>query len=574
MGLACQGWPWTRCAVRTDARIFGTHMPHTMPARTPLAALLLLASLHPASAQSPVELQLVPWASGLSQVVDLAHAGDGRLFAVRRPGVISIISDSMTVDPQAFLNITSAVNDQGSEQGMLSMVFDPDYANNGFFYVYYIAGTGNGTSRISRFSVSSDPDVADPGSEQVIYQWPQPNPFHNGGDLAFGPDGMLYIALGDGAAGGDPYNNAQDLTDPLGDILRIDVSDPNTTWTVPPDNPWAALSNDTLPEIWASGLRNPFRMGFDRVTGDLWVGDVGQNAWEEIDFWPAGDNSGPNFGWRCYEGDSPYNMQGCQGMSNYEFPVSVHENVATGGTWCSAIGGRVYRGSSYPRLAGRYIYTDYCAGEFWMLRPDGQGGWLDELGLATGAFGYVVVAEDAAGELYTANASTGQVRKIVDRCPMAAPTITFDGTTFTSTPANSYQWYLDGAAIPGAQAQSFVPSASGLYYVVAGFANSCSFASDTLEFLTIGMQEPGAGGVPRVFPQPAANELQVEWKADAADRGWRILDPLGRELLRGTWPAGRERVRFDVSGLPPGMLMLQVVDQEGRISAARPVVVR
>ena len=538
-----------------------------------MAGALLLAAL-PIRAQNPVELQLVPWATGLSQVVDLAHAGDDRLFAARRQGLISIISDSMTVVSQPFLDITAAVNDQGGEQGLLGLTFDPDYANNGFFYVHYTAGTGNGISRISRWRVSSDPDSADTASEQVLYEWPQPFANHNGGDLEFGPDGHLYVGFGDGGSGGDPQNNAQDLSDPLGDIIRLDVSDPDTTYTIPPDNPWVGLNNDTLPEIWASGLRNPYRFGFDRITGDLWIGDVGQSAWEELDFWPAGDNSGPNFGWRCYEGDAPYNTGGCQGMSTYEFPVSVHENIATGGTWCSAIGGRVYRGATYPRLVGRHIYTDYCAGEFWMLTPDGFGGWVDELGLASGTQGYVVIAEDVNGELYTGNTSNGQVRKIVDRCPMDPPSISFDGAVLSSTAANDYQWYLNGDPIGGATGQTWAPTSNGFYYVVGGFANNCELRSDTLEMVSIGLAEVAGAELLHIYPQPADEELVVEWMPDAVGQRWQLVDVMGRELLSGGWPVGRSTVRIDVRGIAPGSAVMRLMDAEGRTRASRPVLIR
>lgn len=528
-----------------------------------LAAALGLAIL-PAGAQNPVELQLVPWAGGLSQVVDLAHAGDDRLFAARRHGVISIIRDSADVAVTPFLDLSAQVNDAGGEQGLLGLAFDPDYAANGFFYVHYTADTGTGFSRISRWHVSPDPDLADTASEQVLYEWPQPYENHNGGDLDFGPDGMLYITFGDGGSGGDPLNNAQDLSDPLGDIIRIDVSDPDTTWTVPADNPWAALGNDTLPEIWASGLRNPFRFGFDRLTGDVWIGDVGQNSWEEVDHWPGGDHSGPNFGWRCYEGDAPFDTAGCQDSSTYVFPASVHENVADGGTWCSSIGGRVYRGTVFPRLQGRYIHTDYCAGEFWMLTPDGQGGWLEELGLASGEQGFAVIAEDQAGELYAGDTNDGQVYRIVDRCPMDPPTIGFDGGMLTSTAANTYQWYLDGDPINGATGQTWAPSVNGLYFVVGGFANGCELRSDSIQLLTIGLAEGEGGEDLRVFPQPAADALVVAWTPTVPDARWRLTDAVGRELMQGPWPARSDRMQLDLHGVPPGMVLLRITDAHGR----------
>jgi glucose/arabinose dehydrogenase len=243
-----------------------------------LAALLPVIALH---AQNPVQLKLNTWATGLTKPVDIAHCGDSRLFVVRQAGVIRIVTDSNTVLPTPFLNIQNVVNDVNNEQGLLGLAFDPDYANNGFFYVHYTGGSGNGNSVVSRFTVSADSNIADAGSEVVLYTWPQPFSNHNGGDLDFGPDGNLYIALGDGGSGGDPLGNAQDLTDPLGDILRIHP-EPDSTYSIPLDNPWVNAGGDTLPEIWASGLRNPFRFGFDRLTGDIWIGDVGQNAWEEM----------------------------------------------------------------------------------------------------------------------------------------------------------------------------------------------------------------------------------------------------------------------------------------------------
>ncbi len=538
----------------------------------PLTALLWLAAVT-AKAQNPVELQLVPWAAGLGQVVDLAHANDSRLFAARRHGVISIIHDSADVATKPFLDLSAQVNDGGGEQGLLGLAFDPAYAVNGTFYVHYTAGSDTGFSRISRWQVSADPDSADTASEEVLYEWPQPFVNHNGGDLDFGPDGMLYIGFGDGGGGGDPLNNAQDPTDPLGNIIRIDVSDPDTTWRVPADNPFATAI-DTLPEIWASGLRNPFRFGFDRLTGDLWVGDVGQHDWEEVDFWPAGDHSGPNFGWRCYEGDAPYNTAGCQGMSAYEFPASVHQNVANGGTWCSSIGGRVYRGTVFPRLQGRYIHTDYCSGEFWTLRPDGQGGWLEELGLASGEEGFAVIAEDLDGELYTGNTSGGEVFRIVDRCPMDPPTISFDGATLSSTAASDYQWYLDGAPINGATGQTWVPSVNGLYYVVGGFANNCSLRSDSLQLLTIGEEEtPGAEDL-RVYPQPARDELTVEWSPTAVGARWQLTDAVGRVLLQGAWPANSDRLRLDLAGLSHGVVLLRITDGHGRTLRNRSLLLR
>jgi glucose/arabinose dehydrogenase len=525
-------------------------------------------------AQNPVELQLNNWATGLTEPVDIAHCGDSRLFVVLQPGVIRIITDSMTVLPTPFLNIQSIVNDAGNEQGLLGLAFDPAYASNGYFYVHYTGGSGNGFSVVSRFTVSADSNIADVNSQVVLFTWPQPFANHNGGDLEFGPDGNLYIALGDGGSAGDPQGNAQDLTDPLGDILRI-RPEPDSTYSIPADNPWVNAGGDTLPEIWASGLRNPFRFGFDALTGDVWIGDVGQNAWEEIDLWPGGTVGAPNFGWRCYEGIAPYNTSGCQPQNVYVPPVTVHENVFTGGDWCSSIGGRVYRGTQFPRLQGRYIYTDYCAAEFWSLTPDGLGVWNDELLLDGAGQGWVCIAEGNDGSLYTCNQLTGVVRKIVDRCPMDPPAITNDGTSLTSTTADGYQWFLNGTLVTGATGQSFTPTLSGDYHVVGSFANGCELSSDTIAFAITGLADLGLQDM-RVFPVPANEVLLIEH--DGASQGAalvRMLDPAGRVVLEERWPAGMSRTGVEVHQLSPGSYLIQVLDSRGaRMGKARAVVQR
>lgn len=518
------------------------------------------------SAQNPIQLETVHWASGLTGIVDIAHAGDDRIFVVQRAGFIRIVTDSNQVAPTPFLNIQSQVNSGGSEQGLLGLAFDPDHSNNGHFYVYYTTGPGNGTSVVSRFTVGNDPDIADPASEVVMYTWPQPYSNHNGGDLEFGPDGMLYIGFGDGGSANDPQNYSQRLSEPLGDMIRIQVL-ADGSWAVPADNPWVNVTGDTLPEIWASGLRNPWRFGFDRLTGDLWIGDVGQNAWEEIDFWPAGTHTGPNFGWRCYEGNNAHITSGCQGASAYVFPVAVHSNPGIGGTWCSAIGGRVYRGTEFPRLEGKYIYTDYCAGEFYLITPDGQGGFTGALGLASSTFGYVAIGENNVGDLFVANTNNGSLRKIRDRCPMAPPAITVGFDDLTSTVANAYQWYLNGTLIPGANGQVFTPAVSGAYHVVGTFAGNCQLASDTVNFSVTGL-ENGESPAGRVFPNPAQGMLFLELPAMGGG-AWHVslVDALGREVLARRLIAHAGRATLAVDDVPAGAYLLRVVNDP--VSAPR-----
>lgn len=352
------------------------------------------------------------FATGLDQPVHITNAGDDRVFVVERPGRIRIVRPDGSVDATPFLNITDRVNCCSGEQGLLGLAFHPQYANNGYFYVHYSAGTGNGVARISRFTVSSDPDVALATTETVIYSLPQTNNVHQGGDLAFGPDGYLWIPFGDGGTPGDSENRAQNMTLAYGKVLRIDV-DGGTPYSIPPDNPFAGANpNVTLREIWASGLRNPYRFSFDGSTGDVWIADVGQANYEEVNRIPAGQHTGVNFGWRCYEGNQPYNTSGCAAPSNYEFPIQVNWHQVGG--HCAVVGGHVYRGSQYPNLYGRYIYTDFCHGRILSLRANGNGGWIHEDLTASGPVGYTDIGPDANGELYVANMYTGTVSRITD----------------------------------------------------------------------------------------------------------------------------------------------------------------
>jgi len=481
-----------------------------------------------ALAQSPVRVQLETFATGLTRITDIAHAGDERLFAVLQPGTIRIVMPDGTVLPTPFLNITARVNSAASEQGLLGLAFDPDYATNGFFYVNYTTGSGNGTTRVSRFSVTGDPDVADPGSEVVLFSLAQPYNNHNAGDLDFGPDGYLYIPLGDGGSGNDPPNNGQNLRTALGSILRIDVHG-GTPYAIPPDNPFTN-HGDTLPETWASGLRNPWRFGFDALTGDVWIGDVGQNAWEEVDFWPAGDNSGPNFGWRCREGlvaTPGVSQANCQPASSYAPPVQVHVNGA--GNWCSVIGGRVYRGDVFHRLYGRYIYTDYCLGRMFSLHPNGSGGWVNEQLTASGPGGITVIAENSALELFAGNGQNGILYRIVDACGPDRPTFTQTGNTLTSSPGQGYAWYLGGTAIPGADQQVYEAAVSGWYRVLVTLGPGCDIFSDSIFVSLVGLPER-AGSAITVHPVPAGDRLVVDG-LPAKSLSIELMDLHGRTVL-------------------------------------------
>ena len=358
---------------------------------------------------SQLEIDNVEYVSGFSNPVDISHAGDYRLFIVEQRGTIKIIEGNGSVLSTFFLDIRSRVEDGANEQGLLGLAFHPDYNTNGYFFVNY---TGDGDStHISRFSVSaSDPDVADPSSELKILTIYQPYRNHNGGELVFGPDGYLYIGTGDGGSGGDPHDISQHKDTLLGKMLRIDV-DNGTPYAIPNSNPFKGVAG-YKEEIWALGLRNPWRYSFDRITGDLWMGDVGQNSWEEVNMQPASSTGGENYGWRCYEGPDAYNTTGCQPASTYTDPVLQYVNTGFLGD-CSVTGGYVYRGPFYASMKGRYFYGDYCSDKIWSVR-DSSGIWVVEYHGVLSIGGLSTFGEDADGELYIAGLQSGKIFKLVD----------------------------------------------------------------------------------------------------------------------------------------------------------------
>ena len=355
-----------------------------------------------------VELNL--HASGFTKPLGIENAGDSRLFIVEQAGRIKIINSDGNTNSTAFLDIRNIVNDGQNEQGLLGLAFHPDYTHNGYFYLNYTAS--DGSTQISRFSVDGgNPDVAVPESELQLLNIPQPFGNHNGGDLNFGPDGYLYIGMGDGGSGGDPGNRAQNTKVLLGKMLRIDVNS-GSPYGIPSTNPFVSDPN-TLNEIWAMGLRNPWRFSFDAQTGDMWIADVGQNKWEEIDFQPASSNGGENYGWRCYEGNATYNTSGaCPQPGSLTFPIYEFSQSGTPGG-CSVTGGVVYRGSDHPSLTGHYLFSDYCGG--WIMSIYNNGGSWKTInhGKWPGS-GFSSFGEDVNGEVYVAGIFDGKIYKIGD----------------------------------------------------------------------------------------------------------------------------------------------------------------
>ena len=374
---------------------------------------LMLVQAGIASAQPKIDL--VPVAGPLNRPVCITNAGDDRLFIVEQRGRIRIVDGNGILLTRPFLDISDSLT-AGNEQGLLGLAFHPDYATNGRFFIDYTNTSGN--TVIAGYTVSQeDRDSADAASWVSLLTIAQPYTNHNGGALQFGPDGYLYISTGDGGSAGDPQRHAQDSLSLLGKILRIDV-DGGSPYAVPETNPFVNTA-DARDEIWVLGLRNPWRFSFDRATGDLWIGDVGQSAWEEIDLQPASSAGGENYGWNCYEGNHAFKQSGCGDISTYVFPVYEYSHLATGG--CSVTGGYIYRGSEFPGMSGYYFFSDYCADILWSLHDSSGIRVLRNEGQFSGN-SFSTFGEDSAGGLYIAGITGRTVYKLVDTASYPADT--------------------------------------------------------------------------------------------------------------------------------------------------------
>jgi glucose/arabinose dehydrogenase len=362
-----------------------------------------------------VQLSFDPVVTGLNNPVHVTNAGDRRLFVVEQSGRIRIVENGQLLSTP-FLDISSRIS-SGGEQGLLSVAFPPGYASKGHFYVNYT--DTNGDTVIARYRLSANANQADPGSEEIVLKIPQPFDNHNGGQLAFGPDGYLYIGMGDGGSGGDPQNNAQNPASLLGKMLRIDVESGSRTYTIPRSNPFLAATDPQdqfRDEIWSLGWRNPWRFSFDRQTGDLFMADVGQNAVEEVNFQSASSTGGENYGWRLFEGNQPYSANPGDSTAGFTFPVATY----THDQGRSVTGGFVFRGNPSSTLQGIYLYGDFINGRIWGLRRTGTT-WENTL-LTDTAYGISTFGEDQAGSLYVADYFTGTIYRI--SAPLQVNTIT------------------------------------------------------------------------------------------------------------------------------------------------------
>lgn len=442
----------------------------------------------PAAQVDLADLNFVEVFRGLSNTTSITHAGDGtgRLFVTEQIGRV-LIHDGESLLSTPFLDIRTRVR-AGGERGLLSIAFHPSYASNGYFYLNYTDLSSN--TVVSRFKVSDDPDVADPESEAVFYRATQPRRNHNGGQIHFGPDGYLYIGMGDGGGAGDPPNLAQNLSSPLGKMLRVDVAGDGPA-VAPDSNPFQETDN-VLPEIWAYGLRNPWRFSFDRLTGDMFIADVGQNAVEEISFQSASSTGGENYGWRLMEGSRCFNpATGCNDGS-LVLPIVEYDNLG-GNCGGSVTGGYRYRGAQFPQLSGVYFFADYCTGDFYGA-VKGDDAWT-KLGPRETALNIRTFGEDEGGEIYFADASV--VYRI--EAPRPPPQISSGGVVSAAT------FQIGSGLSPGSLASAFG----------VGLADSTAVAEEYPLPADLGggsMTFDGTVAAPQVFASPGQRNFQVPWE--------------------------------------------------------------
>jgi glucose/arabinose dehydrogenase len=378
-----------------------------------------------ALSQTTNSIGISSFATGLSKPVEIAHAKDNRLFLVEQSGKIKIINPSGTVKATPFLDVSALTNySPNTELGLLGLAFHPNYKTNGIFFINYTNTSGN--TVIAKYTVSTaDSNIANT-SGTIVLTINQPFNNHNGGTIKFGADGYLYIGMGDGGSAGDPGNRAQNMNLLLGKMLRIDI-DTAVAYKIPSTNPYIGVAG--ADEIWASGLRNPWKFSFDRLNNDLWIADVGQDDWEEISK-ATSTQAGLNYGWRCYEANVPYNTSGCNAASSYH-PALV--SLDHDSNFCSITGGYVYRGTNYPSFYGKYLFSDLCKSKIGLVDATGNVTYSSNFsGKAFTSFG-----EDFSGEHYVADYGVGTIFKIIDNS-LSIDALSNSDFKIYPNPANSF----------------------------------------------------------------------------------------------------------------------------------------
>lgn len=534
-----------------------------------LQSLFFFLLYVPLSAQ--VQLETQSFATGFADPVAIVNAGDDRLFVVQQRGLIRILDLAGNVAETPFLDLSGVVSQSGSETGLLGLAFHSEYHENGYFFVNYTRAS-DGSTVVSRFSTdTNNPDLANRESEIQLLTVNQPYSNHNGGQLLFGPDGYLYIALGDGGSGGDPQNRGQNLNTFLGKMLRIDVDvEDGAGYGIPADNPF--VNDETaLDEIWAWGLRNPWRNSFDRLTGDFWIADVGQNSREEINFQPAGSAGGENYGWRCYEGNQPYNQADCRNAENYIFPVFEYNHEGSGCSG-SVTGGYVYRGALFNGMFGNYIFADYCTGNVYAISQSPEGFEGEQLSNITerriSTFG-----EDRYGELYLANKNAGEIYKLTETgdCKPVAKIMTEDTALVLDigssirvealyNPDLQYEWRKYDEAVTIGNQHELEISTEGIYRVhVTNPVNGCTTVSDPLEVTII----PTSVGLKmlgdvKVFPNPVKNMLSIEGLPATGKTSISLIDTKG-SVVKTLDVSEQNAIRISTREFTSGIYLLRVL---------------
>lgn len=516
-----------------------------------------------------------------SSPLNLQNAGDGtnRLFVVEQNGVIRAFQNLSTVTAsKTFLNITDRVT-SGGETGLLGLAFHPDYENNSYFYVNYTAPNPLRTV-ISRFQVSStNPDSADKNSELILLTYDQPFSNHNGGCITFGPDGFLYISAGDGGSGGDPQNNAQNITNLLGKIIRIDVDNPQTplNYGIPSDNPFVDSTNVNIrKEIYAWGLRNTWKFSFDSVSGWLWAADVGQGSWEEVDI----IQNGKNYGWRCYEGNHPYDLSGCNGT--YESPIWEYSHSLG----FSITGGYVYRGQNVPELFGKYICGDYVTARVWAIDYDGINPTTSTQ-ITTAPSTITSFGEDENKELYLVSFN-GKIYRFI---PTIVPVelLSFNATVhdgkvllqwYTSTETNNAGFKIERSRNGADYKEIFFVGGNGTttnrnvysyldesvhsgvyYYRLKQIDYDGTFENLNVVAVDLGM--PGGFLLEQNYPNPFNPKTVISFQIPKEGLViLKVYDLLGNEistLVNEQKAAGSYSVDFDASKLTSGMYLYKLI---------------
>lgn len=442
-----------------------------------------------------LSVELTSYMTGLSNPVDIVFLND-TMFIVDQDGVINMAVDGVTLSTP-FLNITSIVLHSG-ERGLLGLAFDPDFNTNRTFYVNYT--NNNNNTVVASYKTYTDSLVGDPTTATILKTIDQPFTNHNGGQIRFGPDDYLYIGMGDGGSAGDPGNRSQDPQELLGKMLRYQANADELT--IPSDNPFVG-DTTTLDDIWAIGLRNPWRFSFDMDNGNLWIGDVGQNMYEEVNYQSSSSTGGENWGWRCREGLHPYNSLNCGPASDYDDPIFEYDHS---GNNCSITGGFVYRGSDSELLNGVYLGIDYCSGYLFGYRMNEAE---DDITYDFGdfGFGFTCFGQDAEGEMYVAK-SDGTLYKISDPCHTQIPLLSFSTDSLIVEEGVNYYWFFNDEEILDWNQNILIPTELGNYYCIVENEFGCDVMSNTIDINSLSVSSSFTSEF-SVYPNPFTDVINI-----------------------------------------------------------------